>query len=309
MKTTKINGLEFNQLVTGFENELIKENKDVLYIEENVDYTREFLSYVEENGITILKTLEQPIIDGYFIYLEQERINKQTGGLLSHWTINKHRTAVSNFFKYLKAEKIPCNTIKLRRRKNPSIKQTVVLTHKEIEALYAVTDDTALGHRDRCMLSLYYGCGMRKSEGLRILLTDIDFSKGRIHVRKATNSRERYVIMSPMVQKQVEQYVYSARDMYLSESSKHEQLFISERGAPMHPESIASRVEMLWKRVTDSNGGDKWIGCHTLRHSLGTHLYMAGMAIEDIALMLGHRTLEATQLYIHLANQLKKSHN
>lgn len=306
MKDTKINNTEFNTLVTGFERELKKANKPEHHISEYTSYIKEFLSYVEENGISYVKAITQTLITDYVLYLEQQRMNQRRGGTLSESTIGKHKNTIRQFWKYLNAEGIKANAIRLKQKKAYNMEETTVLTHEEIQQLYSVCDSSAIGYRDKAMLSLYYGCGMRKSEGLRLLLTDFDFGKGRIHVRQAKNARERYVIMSPTVQQQIEEYIYSYRDFYLAEQSPYEEFFIGERGTPIKPETLAKRIEALWKRVKDGYGSDKHIGMHTLRHSLGTHLYMAKMDIEMIALMLGHRTLEATQLYIHSANQLKK---
>jgi integrase/recombinase XerD len=306
MLTTELQCQEFSQLAEGFKRELVKENKTESLISESTSYIKEILLYMEQKGITSLKKITQTEIDVYLKYLEQERINLRYGGLLSPKTINKHIGVITRFWKYMGAENITANPIFLRQPKQQPSPDPVVLSQKEIQWLYSVTDQSAIGIRDRAMLAIYYGTGMRKSEGLRLLLTDIDFNKGMIQVRMSKTNRGRYVMMSPAVQKQVEDYVYSARDFYLSEQATHQELFISERGQPIHAESISCRIEALWDRVKDRYGSDKHIGIHTLRHSIGTHLYMAGVEIEMVALMLGHRSLEATQLYIHLSQNLKQ---
>jgi integrase/recombinase XerD len=156
------------------------------------------------------------------------------------------------------------------------------------------------------MISLYYGCGLRRGEGLKLELTDIDFNKGRILIRSPKNKRDRYAAMTPKIQHFVEEYVYRARDFYLSEDNSFQQLFISERGVPIQPESLDDRLDVLWKRVKVRYPVEKpKVSLHLLRHSYGTHLYLAGMEIEKIALILGHRCLEATQIYIHLSKLLK----
>ena len=305
MKDTQLNSPAFSQLIANFERELIKESKSEQHVTESSSYLKEFLSYAELNGINQIQAVSQSLIDDYVLYLKEHRTNKRTGGMLEEATIDKHKNAIRKLWKYLNTEGIKVNAIHLQQKKTSNPNEATVLSHTEIEQLYSVCDSSAIGYRDKAMLAVYYGCGMRKSEGLRLLLTDFDFGKGRIHVRKAKNNRERYVMMSPKVQQQIEEYIYSARDFYLSEQATHEELFISERGTPVAGETMADRIEKLWSKVRDRYGSDKHIGLHTLRHSLGTHLYMAKMDIEMIALMLGHRSLEATQIYIHLANQLK----
>ena len=306
MKITVLNTSEFVNVLNSFEIELIKANRDKLYVEENVDYTKEFLSYAEENGKITLKAIDQRIFNDYFAFLENERVNHMTGGRLSIRTISKHQYAINNFFRYLHSEKIPVNGIKMRRKKRVPPSPAVALSKQEIEWLYSVTDDSPLGYRDRCMLGLYYASGLRRSEGINLLVQDLDFNSGKIHIRKTKTNRERYAFMSPRAKKHIEDYIYHARELYLSESTPIDILLISSRGEPAHPETMKFRLKALWKMVKERHGVNKPIGLHMLRHSLGTHLYMAKMEIEDIALMLGHKTLEATQLYIHLANQLEQ---
>ena len=66
--------------------------------------------------------------------------------------------------------------------------------------------------------------------------------------------------------------------------------------------SQIKRIEVLQQNTNDPVLRAKKIGTHTFRHSLGTHLYAHGMEIESVALILGHRTLDSTQIYIHLHN-------
>jgi integrase/recombinase XerD len=122
------------------------------------------------------------------------------------------------------------------------------------------------------------------------------------------NNRERYVIMSPKIQQQIEDYIYCYRDLYMEEISSHvnpDSFFIGVGGTPLTKNTLSSRLRKLWSLVKNTYGSDKHIALHTLRHTLGTHLYMAKMDIEMIALMLGHRSLNVTQVYIHLTNLLQ----
>lgn len=305
MKTTEVVSPEFKLLVKGMEQEIRKENKSEAYFDENSGYIKECLSYMEQQGVTRVTDLNQELINRYIVYLEQERINIRRGGLLSTGTINKQKNVTRKFWAYLESEGYRVNPIRLKQKAYGK-KETFALTHQEIQWLYSVTDTSAIGYRDRCMLALYYGCGLRRSEGIRLTVTDIDFGKARILIRKTKNGHERYVMLSPKVQLLIEDYVYQARDLYLAEGSGHERLFIGERGKPVHAETISERIEVLWRRVKEKYSAEKEVfGLRTLRHTLGTHLYMAGMSVEKIALMLGHRTLESTQIYIHSANILR----
>lgn len=160
-------------------------------------------------------------------------LNINYGGTLSQTTINQHKNSISKFWQYLDVGGIQANSIFLKHKKRTRWKEITVLTHQEIEQLYSVCDNTGLGYRDRAMIAIHYGCGMRRGEGLRLLITDIDFNRGRIHIRKSKNNHERYVMMSPKVQQQIEEYIYCYRDLYieeLSSQSNPDAFFIGTKG-------------------------------------------------------------------------------
>lgn len=307
MKNTKVHTPVFKELLKSFLQELKKEGKDEIHVSQREERLKEFFAFLESQGIRSIKEITQAVADSYVKYLEEERKNENFGGTLWQTTINSHKSAIHRFWKYLSVEAVPSHNIWIRYGKKTRLKEITVLTHKEIQWLYSVCDETDLGYRDKAMLAIYYGCGLRKGEGQRLLLSDVDFKRGRILVRKSKNNRERYVMLSPSVQKQLEDYVYNYRDLYLEEISAHvnpDVFFIGVNGVPLTDKVLASRLRKLWKKVKEEYGTEKHISLHSLRHTLGTHLYMAKMDIEMIALMLGHRSLSATQVYIHLTNLL-----
>ena len=306
MKDTQLKSNGFKALIKGFEHELRKANKPEDHVVAHSSYIKEFLSYVEEKEQFYISEVAQPIIDEYVLFLERERVNLRDGEPLKETTINKHKNSLRKFWKYLHSEGVKVNAIMIKQKKSTERVESTVLSHEEIEQLYSVCDDSALGYRDLAMIAIYYGCGLRRSEGHRLLLTDVDFRNSRLHIRKTKNRRERYVNLSPTVQKQIEEYVYSYRNFFLSDESTYEEFFIGERHRPITKVTLSKRIEALWLRVKDQYGSNKRIGLHSLRHSLGTHLYMQKIDIKEIALMLGQSSLEATEIYIHLKTKLKQ---
>ena len=175
----------------------------------------------------------------------------------------------------------------------------VVLTVEEVKQLYHAIDETPFGIRDRAMLAVYYGCGLRKSEGINLELSDVLFDRKLLYVRKAKNNHERYVPITTANIKAIEQYVYNARPLLIGEQSNETALFISERGRRSDRHTLYLRV----KRLVEKAGITKDIGMHTLRHSIATHLLSAGMELENIALFLGHKSLDSTQIYTQILNE------
>lgn len=301
MKHLELHNHDFIKLLNDFEQAIKDEQPERDMNAEHVSHVRELLYIMERKGLNSIKELDQQVVNDFITYLEN-RPNQRRSGLLSDTTINKFLASIYNLLKYLHTEGVKMAVLRLRYKPRGERKLPTVLTPEEIQQLFSVTDDTAIGVRDKCMIALYFGCGLRRSEGINLLLTDIDFHKSRILIRKTKNNRERYVLMSPNTQKMIEDYVYSARDMYMPEDAPHEELFINERGQPAQGQTLAKRMEALWGRVKDRYGSEKHVTLHSLRHSLGTELYKSGMKLPMISLMLGHRSTEATELYVTLTN-------
>ena len=109
--------------------------------------------------------------------------------------------------------------------------------------------------------------------------------------------------MSQQVQEDLEHYLYQARPLLLDKAGQQMEkqtarLFITEQGTVLTGQSIAYRLQVLQKK--SSTLQEKKIGLHLLRHSIATHLLQAGMRLENIALFLGHKSLDSTQLYTHI---------
>jgi len=143
----------------------------------------------------------------------------------------------------------------------------------------------------RLVFALFYGCGLRMSEGLKLTIDDIDFDRKTVFVRQGKNYKDRIVPMSEGVFKIVESYVYNFRNRY---KLTHNRLFIHKkitlRRGLIETQKACDNPEIQEKRIT----------LHVLRHSIATHLLQNGVNIENIAKFLGHTSLASTQIYTHL---------
>jgi integrase/recombinase XerD len=104
-----------------------------------------------------------------------------------------------------------------------------IFTKGEIKALQNACDSDVLGIRDKAMLAVYYGCGLRRNEGLNLDVNDILFSKNLLYVRKGKNYRERYVPMAEGVKEELQNYVDYARPILMKSPAKSF-VFNRERG-------------------------------------------------------------------------------
>ena len=169
-------------------------------------------------------------------------------------------------------------------------------SRKEVEQLYEVTGEDRLGLRDKAMLALYYGCGLRKNEGLSLNVNDIQLEKELIYVRKGKGYKQRLVPLTDSNKTALENYLSYSRP-YLLSGKEEDALLLSIQG---------SRLVTVFERILKLKGKariKKQIGAHTLRHSIATHLLWSGMKLEQIQRFLGHSSLESTQIYTHILDE------
>ena len=272
-------------------------------------YIREFLNWLESNRIYDIQQLDVVHIKKHYNHLKT-RTNTRFGGGLSSGSLNKHRQALVLFAKYLRQQ----NKVVLPRLLLPGAevnsKEIHVVNTEEIKQLYLAADlspdaQEAYTLRDKAMLSVFYGCGLRRKEGFNLDVRDINFDKGVIYVRKGKNYKERFVPLNPSNLKYLENYIYNGRPQLIKTHSGGA-LFISQRGTRMNGQSLLLRLKLLVQRSENMALQDKEIGLHTLRHSIATHLLQNGMKLESIAKFLGHSSLESTQIYTHLIEKAEQ---
>ena len=298
-----------------------KEWLDVLgYAEQTVysmpNYVRGLLHFIEQKGHTEIKQITRDLIKEYYYSHLKNRANLKKGGALSNNHLNKHLQALYKFCDYLRQSGrliIPALNIIWEERDRGKI---TVLTEEEIKQLYKACElyiqgtqhrkpnwfYPAMALRDKAMLTIYYGCGLRRNEGLHIELNDIFWDKQLLYVSKGKNNKERFVPISKAGLKHLENYLYDARPLLIKDN-KEELFFINERGKPMQGQMMLLRLDQLVTRTENITLQEKEIGLHTLRHSIATHLLSNGMKLEKIKDFLGHSSLESTQIYTHLIEE------
>jgi len=275
-------------------------------------HVRELLHYLEAQEIQSIKKLTTKQIEQYYQKLK-ERSNQRRGGGLSNGHLNKHIQALRRFTEYLrKVGRLEIPEINLRDEETES--KIIYLTEEEINLLFKATREKpekkpntsetvleAIQSRDRAMLAIFYGCGLRRTEGVSLDVGDINFDRSILHVRKGKNYRERLIPISKTNLKYLTEYVYDHRPE-LTKGSKTEALFIAYSTTKrMQGQSLFIRLKNLQYQTGNADLIEKEIGLHTLRHSIATHFLQAGMKLESISRFLGHSSLESTQIYTHVA--------
>ena len=260
-------------------------------------HLQEFLHYQEQQGKSSLQQLAASDATA-FIDLLKIQTGIRTGRGYSSAHINKYIQALQLFSRYVRETGKAGIGFRLERLEDSRSKPTW-LTVAEVHALYRATDDSALGMRDRAMLAVFYGCGLRLNEGASLEVSDVLTNRGLLHVRKGKGYRERYVPISGQAYELLQLYIDQGRPQLLQSTTA--MLFIgANKGVRMHKQSLYVRIKQLAKKA----GIIKNIGTHTLRHSIATHLLQSGMELERIQEFLGHSQLDSTQIYTHLVNDV-----
>jgi integrase/recombinase XerD len=177
----------------------------------------------------------------------------------------------------------------------PKIWQTIpsILSHEQVERLMQLPDlRTDDGIRDRAILEVLYGTGIRVSELCQLTIYDVTddmirvFGKGR---------KERLVPVGKEALKSIDQYLHAVRSKFESEKVRH--LFVSSRGSTINRIAVWKIVRYYAKLA----GIEKKISPHTFRHTYATHLLDAGADVRVIQELLGHSHISSTDRYTHVS--------
>ncbi|WP_347160470.1 tyrosine-type recombinase/integrase [Pontibacter chitinilyticus] len=277
------------------------------YSESSIKYLplhlREFLHFLERQGVHSVRQVKRDQVKAYFAYLA-ERGRMRDGGRLSMAYVAKHWQAVRLLDRYLREMgewglPLPPGSVQPERRIQP------VLTQAEVQLLFEAGADDLLGIRDRAALALFYGCGLRRSEGLALDVGDVLLEKGLVYVRKGKNYKERYVPMSAGVVRHVRRYLEEARPEILDTCPYRGRrdkraLLLSVRGTRASDRTITLQFRALQAQAANPGLSGKRVNLHSFRHAIATHLLERGMGLTRIARFLGHSKLESTQIYTHL---------
>ena len=151
------------------------------------------------------------------------------------------------------------------------------------------------GHRDRAILEVLYGCGLRVSELVNLRLSDLFFNEGFIQVLGKGN-KQRLIPINSYTIKYINFYVEHTRNHQIVQSDYEDILFLNRRGKKLTREMIFTIIKQIKLKL----GWNKKISPHTFRHSFATHLLQNGADLRAIQQMLGHESITTTEIYVHV---------
>ncbi|MGQ9800474.1 MAG: site-specific tyrosine recombinase XerD [Candidatus Saccharicenans sp.] len=284
-----------------YQEELLKIYCDYLAVEKGLSANslnsyaldlKKLFAFLDRGKKSLLRIKESDLVD--FIHLQA-----QSG--LSPRSLARLVSSLKSFFRFLLLE----NHIK----KNPAEGLTSpslwlnlprVLTVEEVESLLEKVDlNKPQGIRDRAMLEILYGCGLRVSELVTLGLKDIRLAQGFL-ICKGKGSKERIVPVGRAAARWLKTYLQEVRPSWDKAGSPA--VFLTRRGKPFTRQGIWK----ILKTYGQEAGLREKIHPHVLRHSFATHLLERGADLRSVQMLLGHSQITTTQIYTHVSRERLK---
>jgi integrase/recombinase XerC len=261
---------------------------------------RQFLRFLDVEGLDLLK-LNYLTLRQYLALLKEYDYARST--------IARKMSALRGFLRFLKKENLlqdvsweVVSTPK-REKKLPKF----LYVDEVLEFLDAPPRDSILGCRDRAILEVLYGTGIRVGELVALSTSSVDMEEGNLKVL-GKGSKERIVPVGTYALQAVVTYLNKSRFLLAArakEGEKSPALFLNRFGQKLSARSI----RRLFKKYAQKVGASCNLSPHVLRHSFASHLLNAGADLRAVQEMLGHVSVSTTQLYTHITKEeLKRTY-
>lgn len=243
--------------------------------------------YLEENGKAMIDTEEEDL-HGFLCTLRDLGIGARSQARII--------SGIRCYFRFLKlsgiVEKNPTDLLE-----SPRLGKHLpeVLSTEEIDRMIEmIPDDKDESLRNHAIIETLYGSGLRVSELTDIRLSRLNIEEGCLIV-EGKGSKQRIVPVSPVASELIQEYLPQRASLKIKPDSS-DILFLNRRGAKM------TRVMVFYiiRDLAAAAGIVKTVSPHTLRHSFATHLLEGGASLRVIQELLGHESLETTEIYVHL---------
>lgn len=249
----------------------------------------DYLEYLDKRKISNLSKIEKKDIENYLEFLGKNDLMVSS--------IARKLTAIKGFHKYLFAREV-CNNDPSVSVERPKLRKSLpnVLTVEEVDKLLDIKLDSVFDYRNKAMLELLYGTGLRITEMLDLKMVDVDFENCIVRCF-GKGSKERIVPIGEYIIDSLKDYL--ERRHLLLKNKRSDYLFLNSLGGRL---SRFSFFKILKKMLVEKNI-KKDISPHSLRHSFATHMLEYGADLRSIQELLGHSDIATTRIYTHISNK------
>lgn len=266
---------------------------------------RLFVRFMENENVLHIEELSHEVMSAYQEELAF-RISSR-GKLLAIRAQEKLLSLAKGFTRYAHDQDylIADPGAKIKLPKQPKTLPKVILTLPEIKKLLDGIDcRTNGGYRNRIVIEILYDTAIRRLEVCNIKVSDIDLDAGYIHIRGGKGNKDRVVPVSKRVCELIGNYMMAVRPAYV-QGKDDGYLILNRYGQKMDPMAVWQIV----RRCVHQANIKRTVSPHTFRHTCATHMLKNGAPVRHIQEMLGHESLESTQIYTRVTiNDLKEIH-
>lgn len=241
-----------------------------------------------------VEKIDHRLIRKYLAYLNNKGLSKTTAA--------RRLAALKSFFRYLiKKDLIENNPLALVATPKIPKKLPRHLEQDDMTRVLEQPEESSdTGLRDRALLELLYGAGIRVSELVQLDLDSIDLSYGYVRVF-GKGARERIVPIGKLAITTVKQYIQVARPKWDLEQSSA--LFLNQKGGRLSDRTVRTLVNKYCRQANTR----ETVSPHGFRHSFASHLLDNGADLRAVQELLGHKKISSTQIYTHVSrNKLRK---
>lgn len=252
-----------------------------------------FQTFLNDSGNGNYLEVDHRDVRVYLAFLNEQDYSRNT--------ISRKIASLRAFYQFLLREEViaenPFTYVHLKK-KNQKLPR--FFYEKEMAALFeAVAGEEPLQQRNRGLLEILYGSGLRVSECANLKLGDIDWSGGVLLVLGKGN-KERYVPFSEHARGALQEYLAEGRQTLMAKKQQtHSFIFVNNQGNPLTSRGIRYILDQVIKK----SSLDSQIHPHMLRHTFATHLLNNGADMRTVQELLGHVNLSSTQIYAHVTKE------
>ncbi len=257
---------------------------------------KEFFKYVEKEGFNYLE-VDYDFIKGYLMELYDKKLSRNS--------VARKLSSLRSFYKYLfNNDLIKTNPFKYVSTPKKEKKLPKYLGVEELEIIFDTPDtNLPLGQRDKLILEVLYATGIRVSELVNIKLSDIDFLRKEVRILGKGN-KQRIDPFGEYCLNSMEKFIKDGRKKILEKHhTNSDYLILNEKGSKITTRGVEKIIDNIIKKASLK----KHVSPHMIRHSFATHLLNEGCDILTVQELLGHESLESTQIYTHVSNERLRS--
>ena len=271
---------------------------------------KQFFAYLCDQKVTDIKAVNSSHIEAYRLYLRNYRTRR--GEPLSSRTYDAHNVTLGDFFKWLEDSKeiLISPVLYDYAPQSKPLQLPKVLTETEVlKVLEACPINTPTGLRDRAILELFYSTGIRRAELVKLDLEDFLPEREELVIKQGKGKKDRIVPVGEYARIFVLAYLQMIRP-WQAGSPDEKALFVNSRtGTRFCLQTINHLVGQAVKRAKIGKKATP----HVFRHSMATHLLRGKADIRHVQAILGHTSLQSTEVYTHLTIEdlkqaVKKAH-